>query len=446
MAKTNNKSKKKKLIIFGSIGMLAVIFIIIALIGGSKEEIIMVQTEKVQKRDITQSVTATGKVNPEFKVVITPEVTGEIIELPVKEGDYVHKGDLLIRIKGDQYQAQKERLEANLKSSQATLKIKEAELNRLTSEYERVKELHAKTLVSDSELETAESNFLTAKASYEQSQANVLQSQAQLREVLDILYKTTIYAPMNGTITQLNVELGERVLGSGFTQGTNIMTVADLGNMEAVVEVDENDVIQVSIGDTATIKIDAYGDREFRGIVTEIGNSAQSTGLGTQEEVVNFEVKIKLTDLDPNLRPGMSCNADIETETVHDVISVPLQSVTAREDIEKSKNEEKSEEVAEGEVQTENNTEEVKEENGNMDKKKGPVEVVFLLADGSAKMVAVKTGISDDNYLEIKEGLEGDEEVISGSYRAISRELEDGSKVRVERKGNGNGNRNMENN
>ena len=437
MAKSNKKSKKK-LIIFSSIGLLVIIFIVIALATGGKEEITLVQTEKVEKRDITQTVTATGKIDPEFKVIITPEVTGEIIELPVKEGDYVHKGDLLIRIKGDQYKAQKERLEANLKSSEANLKIREAELNKLTLEYDRVKELHAKTLVSDSELETAESNYLSAKASYEQSQANVLQSQAQLREVLETLYKTTIYAPMNGTITQLNVELSERVLGSGFSQGTNIMTVADLDNMEAVVEVDENDVIQVSVGDTATIKIDAYGDREFRGIVTEIGNSAQSSGLGTQEQVVNFEVKIKLSDLDKNLRPGMSCNADIETETVFDVVSVPIQSVTTRENISKPEKVEKTEDVAEADVNSNGDEhKEVKKEE--MMQNNGPSEVVFLLVDGSAKMVKVTTGISDDNYLEIKEGLEGDEDVISGSYRAISRELEDGSKVRVDRKGKGPG-------
>jgi HlyD family secretion protein len=443
MAKANKKSKKK-LIIFGSIGLLVVIFIIIAFISGGKQDITMVQTEKVSKRDITQTVTATGKIDPEFKVIITPEVTGEIIELPVKEGDFVKKGDLLIRIKGDQYKAQKERLEANLKSSEATLKIKEAELNRLTLEYDRVKELHAKTLVSDSELETAESNFLSAKASYEQSDANVLQSKAQLREVLETLYKTTIYAPMNGTITQLNVEMSERVLGSGFSQGTNIMTVSDLSNMEAVVEVDENDVIQVSIGDTATIKIDAYADREFKGIVTEIGNSAQSTGLGTQEQVVNFEVKIKLSDLDANLRPGMSCNADIQTETVHDVISVPIQCVTTRENVGKPGQEEGSEEISESEVQTNGNGNE--EENRRMMKKKAPLEVVFLFEDGSAKIVEVKTGISDDNYLEIKDGLKGDEVVISGSYKAISRELEDGSKVRVDKKGKGPEQRNTEQN
>jgi len=436
MAKSNKKSKKK-LIIFGSLGLLVVIFIVIALVSGGKEEIIMVQTEKVEKRDITQTVTATGQIDPEFKVLITPEVTGEIIDLPVKEGDRVKKGDLLIRIKGDQYKAQKERLEASLKSSEATLKIREAERNRLTLEFKRVKELHKKTLVSDSELETAESNFLSSKASYEQAEANVLQSQAQLREVLEILYKTTIYSPMNGTITQLNVELSERVLGSGFSQGTDIMTVADLNNMEAVVEVDENDVVQVALGDTATIKVDAFGDREFKGVITEIGNSAKQVGFGTQEQVVNFEVKIKLIDMDENLRPGMSCNADIETETVFEVISVPIQSVTARENVgnsDKNQNsdEENTHEKKKGESEKKN---EVKET------RKGPTEVVFLLESGTVKMVEVKTGISDDNYIEITEGLEDSVDVVSGSYKAISRELEDGSKVKVEEKRKGGRNR-----
>lgn len=436
MAKSNKKSKKK-LIIFGSLGLLVVIFIVIALVSGGKEEIIMVQTEKVEKRDITQTVTATGQIDPEFKVLITPEVTGEIIELPVKEGDKVKKGDLLIRIKGDQYKAQKERLEAGLKSSEATLKIREAERNRLTLEYDRVRELHKKTLVSDSELETAESNFLTSRASFEQAEANVLQSQAQLREVLEILYKTTIYAPMNGTITQLNVELSERVLGSGFSQGTDIMTVANLSNMEAVVEVDENDVVQVALGDTATIKVDAFGDREFKGVITEIGNSAKQVGFGTQEQVVNFEVKIRLIDMDENLRPGMSCNADIETETVFDVISVPIQSVTARENVGNSDNNQNSDE----ENTHEKKKGESEKKNVVKETRKGPTEVVFLLESGTVKMVEVKTGISDDNYIEITEGLEDSVDVVSGSYKAISRELEDGSKVKVEEKRKGGRNR-----
>jgi len=436
MAKSNKKSKKK-LIIFGSIGLLVVIFIIITLIGSGKEEIILVQTEKVETRNITQTVTATGNIDPEFKVIITPEVTGEIINLPVKEGDKVKKGDLLIQIKGDQYQAQKDRLEASLQASDATLKMREAELNKLTLEYDRVKELHSKGLASNSELETAESNYLSAKASYEQAQANVLQSKAQLREVLETLYKTTIYAPMAGTVTQLNVQLGDRVLGSGFSQGTNIMTVSNLSSMQAVVDVDENDVVLVSIGDTATIKVDAYGDREFRGIVSEIGNSAQSSGLGTQEQVVNFEVKINLSDLDDNLRPGMSCNADIETETVHDVISVPIQSVTTRENLTMNGNEKDKDGMKDS---TKGKNDEMKME------MKGPQEVVFIIENGTAKVVLVKTGISNDNFLEIKEGLKGGESIVSGSYRAISRELEDGAKVRVEEKRKGFGNEQVVNN
>ncbi len=429
MANGKSKKSRKKLIIFGGLGLLVVILLIVTLAGGSKEDIIMVQTEKVQKRSITQTVTATGKIDPEFKVLITPEVTGEIISLPVKEGDFVKKGQLLIKIKGDQYMAQKDRLEANLKSSEANLQIRDAELRRVELEYERTKELHTKGLASDSELENVETNYLTTKAGYESAQANVLQSKAQLREVLETLYKTTIYSPMDGIVTQLNVELAERVLGSGFSQGTNIMTVADLSNMEAVVDVDENDVVLVSVGDTANVKVDAFGDKIFHGVVTEIGNSAKSAGLGTQEQVVNFSVKIKLIDLDPNLRPGMSCNADIETETVENVMSVPIQSVTIRTD-----------------VPSEEDTASVEGSEGKPDQMQmtdKPKEVVFIVENGKAKIVKVEAGISDDNYLEIKSGLEEGQDVISGSYRAISRELENGSVVRVEEKRKGNGDREL---
>ena len=420
MANGRTNKSKKKLFIFGGLGLLVLILIIIAFAGGSKEEIIAVQTEQVIKRTITQFVTATGKINPEFRVLITPEVTGEIIALPVKEGDRVKKGDLLIRIKGDQYQAQKERLEAILMSSEANLKIREAELNRVTSDFSRVNELHSKGLASDAELEFSQSNYLSTQASYESAQASVLQSKASLREILDQLYKTTIVSPIDGTITQLNVEIGERVLGSGFTQGTNIMTVSDLNNIEAVVDVDENDVVLVSVGDTAKIKVDAFGDRIFTGLVTQIGNSAKTAGFGTQQEVVNFEVKIKLIKPDESLRPGMSCNADIETETVVDVLSVPIQSVTARTDIKTAT-----------ETEQNNDDEAVVERKQRFEK---PKEIVFIIKDGSSQSIEVETGISDDNFIQIIRGLEGDEDVVSGSYRAISRELKDGSKVRVENK------------
>lgn len=423
MANSKKKSKKK-LFIFGGIGLLVVILLIVAFVGGSKDEIISVQTEKVEKRTITQTVAATGKINPEFKVVINPEVTGEIIDLPVKEGDRVKKGDLLIRIKGDQYVAQKERLEANLLSSKSTLSQRKAELEKITKDYERAQELHSKGLASDAELELAKSNFLSTKAAYEGAIAYVSQSEASLKEILDQVSKTSIRAPMDGIVTKLNVEVGERVFGAGFSMGSDIMTISDLSNIEAVVEVDENDVVLVSIGDTASIQIDAFKDKEFKGIVTEIGNSANTTGLGTQNEVVNFEVKIKLIQPENALRPGMSCTADIQTETIQNVLSVPIQSVTTRD---KEPMEGATPESEGGdEFQQVKEVEKVKIKKAN--------EVVFLIKNGKAKLVNVETGLSDDNYISILKGLEGGEEVVSGSYKAISKELSDGAQVRLEEK------------
>ncbi len=423
MANGKTKKSKKKLFIFGGIGLLLVILLVVAFVGGNKEEIVSVQTEKVEKRTITQTVAATGKINPEFKVVINPEVTGEIIQLPVKEGDLVKKGDLLIRIKGDQYVAQNERLEANLQSAKANLKMREAELTKVELDYNRIKELYSKGLSSDSELETSRSNYLSTKAAYQAAEANVAQSEASLKEIMDQISKTAIRSPMDGVVTKLNVELGERVFGAGFSMGSDIMTISDLRNIEAVVEVDENDVVLVSVGDTATIKVDAFKDQEFTGIVSEIGNSANTTGLGTQQEVVNFEVKIKLIDPKNSLRPGMSCTADIETETIGNVLSVPIQSVTTRSDMPKM-DQAMEDGEEEGIIQVKT------------DKKENikPKEIVFIIKDGKAKSVEVETGLSDDNYIAITKGLEGGEVVVSGSYKAISRELNDGLQVRVEEK------------
>ncbi len=424
MANGNKKKSKKKLFIFGGIGLLLVVLLVVAFIGGNKEEIVSVQTEKVEKRTITQTVAATGKINPEFKVVINPEVTGEIIELPVKEGDLVKKGQLLIRIKGDQYVAQNERLEANLQSAKANLKMREAELTKVELDYNRVKELHTKGLASDSELESAKSNFLSTKASYQVAEANVAQSEASLKEIMDQISKTGIRSPMDGVVTKLNVELGERVFGAGFSMGSDIMTISDLRNIEAVVEVDENDVVLVSIGDTATIKVDAFKDQEFIGLVSEIGNSANTTGLGTQNEVVNFEVKIKLIDPKNTLRPGMSCTSEIQTETISNVLSVPIQSVTTRNDGPKDGEQMSGEGGDDFQQVKEVKKEKITKSN----------EVVFLIKNGKAKMVEVETGLSDDNYISILKGLEGGEDVVSGSYKAISRELNDGLQVRVEEK------------
>ncbi|MCE1188513.1 MAG: efflux RND transporter periplasmic adaptor subunit [Ignavibacteria bacterium] len=416
----NNKKKKRKYIIFSILACVVVAVVIVILVKGSKDEVISVQTEKISRRNITQTVTATGKVDPEFKVVITPEVTGEIVQLPVKEGDYVKKGTLLVKIKQDVYLAAKQRALANLQSAKSSLAQRKAELDKLTSDYNRVKELHAKKLSSDAELENAKSLFLSGKAQVESAVAFVDQNDANVKEAVEQLYKTTIFAPIDGIVTQLNVELGERVLGSGFSQGTNIMTVADLSKMVAIVNVDENDIVLIKSGDTAKVKVDAFGDKKFVGTVYQIGNSAKQTGTGTQDQVINFEVRIRLNDPDKKLRPGMSCNAIIETNTKTNVLSVPIPSVTARQEIPHMVE-----------------TDEAVKVSDLKKKDDKPQEIVFIVDNNKAKAVPVKTGISDDNYIEILSGVKGSEEVISGSYRAISKDLHDGAIIKVDSKNMG---------
>jgi HlyD family secretion protein len=395
MGKQRRKNSKKKYFIFGGIALVIVVLVIIVVANSNNEKIISVQTEKVEKRNITQVVSATGKIYPEYQVELRPEVTGEVVKLPVEEGDIVKKGQLLIRIKPEQYTAQRDRASASLQSTKAMLKVRAASLDKVKSDYERVKGLFSKELASEQELETAKSNYLQGVGSYESQEASVLQAKANLNDAQEQLDKTVMYSPIDGRITALNVELSERVLGSSFSQGTHLMTVADLGKMEARVEVDENDVVLISEGDTTNIEIDAFGDQKFKGLVSQIGNSAQTTGYGTQDEIVNFEVRISLLSPNDKIRPGMSCDADIQTETKYDVVSVPIQSVTAR-----------------------------------MNKPKD----VFLLEDNEVKKVKVETGISDDTFIEIKTGLVGDEDIVNGPYRAISKELEDGTKVMAPKK------------
>lgn len=413
------KNSKKKLIIFGGLGVLLIVIILLVAFGGNKEDIFQVQTELAQRKTITQVVSATGKINPVFLVKITAEATGEIVSLLVREGDKVSRGQLLLRIKPDIYEAQKTSADARLAQTRANLSSTKALLDKVEADYKRVQGLFQKGLASDSELEAAKSSYLQTNANYESQKSSVAQSEASLKEAVENLNKTYVYAPMNGTVSVLDVELNERVIGSVF-QGTPLLTVADLSQMEATVDVDENDVVLVSVGDTSKIKVDAFGDKEFKGIVTQIGNSAKTTGLGTQDQVVNFEVKIKLIDPGNQIRPGMSCDADIETETKANVLAVPIQSVTARLP--------ESEKAPEGNNEEEGEAQPQKPKNGKENK---PKEVVFVVNEGKAKMIEVKTGISDDTYIEIIEGLKGDEEVVTGPYRAISKDLENDSKVSV---------------
>jgi HlyD family secretion protein len=423
MPANNKKKNRKKIIVLSVVGLLVIVFIVLAILGTKKEEIKIVQTEKVSRRNITQTVTATGKIDPEFKVVITPEVSGEIVYLPVKEGQRVRKGDLLLKIKQDQYLAQRDRAVANLQSAKASLAIQKIQLQKIESDYNRIQELFKKGLSSEAELEAIKAQYETARAQVLAAESTVQQMEAAVKEANENLAKTVITSPMDGIVSQLNVKLGERVLGTGFTQGSNLMTIADLSKMVAVVDVDENDVVLISIGDTAKVKVDAFPGKVFKGVVYEIGNTAKSKGLGTQEEVVNFEIKIRILDSNVDLKPGMSCNAEIMTDTRTNVLAVPIQSVTIRGQEAISKEEKKSEE-----------DEMVTVEKKKEDQDTKALEGVFIVENGKAKFVKVKTGISDDTYIEIIEGLKGSEEVVTGSYRAISRELKDGSKVRVENK------------
>ncbi len=413
MANGNGKSRKKKIIIFSILGLVVIALVVLVVLGSNKETITTVQSEKIERRTITQVVSATGKIQPETQVKINAEVSGEIIELPIREGLRVRRGQLLVKIKPDAYQAQYER-------SLASLAINEANLRKSEAEHKRVTELFAKQLVSEAEMDIAKASYQSAKAGFDQSQASV-------KEARETLSKTTIYAPMDGVVSQLLSELGERVSGSTFTRGTEIMTVADLARMEARVDVGENDIVLVSVGDTARIEIDAFTEQKFVGLVSQIANTAKSTGIGSQDQVTNFEVRI-LVETPPGvqLRPGMSMTADIETETKGGVLSVPIQSVTVR--MPKEEKETEKEEVKEGEAQFVSSTSNKKKEEEKLD------EVVFIVKDGKAETIKVKRGLSDDSHVEVKgEGLDS-AEVVSGPFKAINRDLENGSKVKVDNK------------
>jgi HlyD family secretion protein len=407
----NGKKSKKKLIIFSVIGLLAVVAGVLLFLGSKKEPIVTVQVEKVKRHTITQIVTATGKIQPEILVKISPEVSGEIVSLPVKEGQRVKKGEVLMKIKPDVYEAQRDQASAGLLSSQARL-------SQAEPEFKRIADLQSKGLVSQSEYDQS-------KSLYESAKANHAQARATLNQANEALRKTTIIAPMEGTISQLNSRLGERVLGTQQFQGTDVMTIADLSKMEGRVDVSETDVIRLHIGDTARIAVDALPDKKVDAIVYEIANTAKSKGLGTQEEVTNFEVKMRVITPGVTLRPGMSMTADIETETKQNVLAVPIQSVTTRAPKMEGKEPPQDGQSAEFVQAGAPKSGKAKDENK-------PKEVIFVIENNAVKAIPVKRGISNDAYVEITEGVKEEMQVVSGSYKAINRELEEGSKVKIE--------------
>ncbi len=417
--KKKKKSRKKLLWIIGL--LLVAIIAIAVIVSGKKENLITVQTEKIKKRDITQIVTATGKIQSETEVKISAEVSGEIISLPFKEGDEVKKNDLLVKIKQEAYAPQLQQQNAAIQVAESNMKVNEVTLKKYQQELDRIKQLQSKGLATESELDNAQNNVDQALAQLNSNAAIINQQRTGLSQIRYDISKTTIYSPINGTVTQLNNEMGEKVLGTISNQGSDIMIISDLSTMECQVEVGETDVTMVNIGDTAKVEIDAFPNKIFTGYVYEIANTAKTTGLGTQDAVVNFIVKIRIINNDVDLRPGMSCTVDIEVEKRSNVLAVPIQSVTTRE------------EMKDGGMGKDSENENMKRESEEkLNRKMKPKEVIFVVDNNASKKEEVKTGISDDSYIEITEGVQEDQEVVKGSFKAINKELEDGKKVKVD--------------
>ena len=433
------RARRKRQIIIGISGFF-VLWLIVSIMLSKREKPIPVTTEKAVRKTILQTVSATGKVQPETEVKISPEVAGEIIELPVEDGMAIKKGDLLVKIKPDSYKALLEQQEAAISTAKATNLQLKATLVKCEQDLKRADDMFAKKTISVQEYNTAQAAYDVAKNTYQSSLHQIEQAQASSSQARDQLSKTTVYSPVNGTVTILNSKLGERIVATGQFAGTEVMRVADLTKMQAVIDVNENDVPNVKVGDKADVKIDAYTDRKFKGTVAQIGNTGKTTGSGTQEEVTNFEVKINLEREDVLLRPGLSCTADIETNIVKDAVAVPMQAVTIRtgesnlspEEIEKRKMKSAARDKGDNNAEYVNEKQEKaaqKEEREKLSK------VVFLKKGGKAQSVKVTTGISDDTYMEIKSGVQPGDEVISGSYSAISRKLKDGAKVAYDKEG-----------
>lgn len=404
-----------------------------------------VEATEAKLKTITQLVSASGKLQPEAEVTLRPEVSGEIIELPIKEGDYVRKGELLVRIKPDIYQSRIDENNAMLLTQKARMEQARASFLEAESVFEQNEKLYEKEAISRSEYVQSKTNYEAQKANFEATKYQVQSSEAQLEQAKEELEKTSIRSPRDGTISKLAVEVGERVLGNTQSIGTELLRIANMDQMEIRVQVNENDIVNVSVGDTSDIEVDAYPERSFKGVVTEIANSAEIEGEGTNEQVTNYEVKIRVAtphNLDdakkeelvqenspempedgfiPSFKPGMSATVDVQTETVKNVVSVPIQAVTVRDFAEDQSSQEADTAQSDTADVDENMT--IPEE----DMRK----VVFVVEDGVAERKEVKTGISDNTHIQILSGVEAGEQVVTGSYRMLSQDLADGDKVNM---------------
>ncbi len=446
--KMSKSKKRKKILIWGGI-IVVIILVVLALTKKGKDHGTKVTTEEVNKRTLIETVSANGKIQPELDIKISPYISGEVVELYVKEGDAVIDGDLLAKIDPKIYISGYERAtatlqmqKASLANSKARLAQVKAQFSKAQEDYKRNNKLFEQSVISQSDFDAAKSAYEVAKEEVNAAEENVKaarysvnSSEASLKEAKENLTRTSIYSPADGTVSTLNVEKGERVTGaSQFSSGTEIMKIANLKRMVVVVEVNENDIVRVSLGDTCIIEVDAYLNKKFEGVVTEMATSANVVGVSA-DQVTNFEVKILILQnsyqdmIDESkvssspFRPGMSASVDIQTETGRNVLTVPIQAVTTRAD-------------TTGVVKEKEMTDSQEEEKDVISKEKMElVEYVFLFDEGKAIMQKVKTGIQDDMYIQIIEGLNEGDEVITGPYRAVSKKLKNGDEViKVEKK------------
>jgi HlyD family secretion protein len=432
------KKSRRSLYIILAVAVVVIVGIAAGVKAKNRDKGTVVTTDKAVIKTITQTVNATGKVQPETEVKIAPEVSGEVIALPLREGSPVKKGDLLVSIRPDNYKYQLDQREAALAAARASSIQTKAQLQKAEEDYKRAQDLYAKQLISDADMTASRTAFEQGQANYDNALAQIRSSEGLLAQAQELLSKTTIYAPIDGTVTSRTSEVGERVVGTGQFAGTEVMRVADLANMEVRVNVNENDVINVKIGDKAKISIDAYPNRRFNGQVWEIASTARTLGQNTQEEVTNFVVRIRILDRDAALRPGMSANADIETKSVTDVVAVPIQSVTVRtkegsktiDQLAQDRDKKAKETQGEGAQAAVNQKQQREAERAD---REALQRVVFLKEGDKVKMVNVETGIADTTHMEIKSGIKKDDEVVTGPFSVVTRVLKDGDKVRLDK-------------
>ena len=434
----NPKKRRKKIII---LVVIALVLGVLALKAFSKKSdpVITVQTDKVTRRNLTETVVANGKIQPIVQVHISPEVSGEIIELAVKEGQQVKKGDLLLKIKPEFYIANLHQAEAGYQSSLAGKTTAEANLEKAEAEFKRNKELFDRNLISDSDFIGFKTARAIAAAQLESSTHQVEMAKAFVASAQDSLDKTTIVSPLDGTVSKLNSQLGERVLGTAQNAGTDIMVVSDLNEMEARVDIGEMDVVLIQPGQKTRLEVDAFKNRKFAGTVTQIANSSKGSGMpggggGQAQDATKFEVRIRFGEIEA-FRPGMSVSAEIETRYRTNALTVPLAAVTTRPPKTPEKKDKSSPDTAKS-TDTNPPTPATPATNSTAADKKSKdkdaakmVEVVFVVEGGHVKMAPVKIGICDDNYWEITDGLTEGQEIVSGGYRAISRDLDNGKKI-----------------